>query len=319
MRQPSRLFLLLILGLLLLPMAPVSADDSAMPEKLRVTYVKLPLNVPAVIVKHQAMLEKEFDHDGISITWPEITSGGKQTQALAAGSIDIASVVSSTAAITARANGADLKIVAVFARAPKAFNVMAVHPEITTVKDLKGRKVGGPKGSLLNQTLFAALMDNGLHPDDVGYVHMGVPKAMAAMIGGSLDAALIAGPFVPKAESQGARIIASGEGLVKGLIVTAVNASFLNQHPDLVRRYLAVQKKALAFCQDNPEKMFAIVARETGLEVKDVKRMYPWYDFDPAIQESDMKDLEMTQQFLVESGMLEKPTDIGTLVADLGK
>ena len=40
---------------------------------------------------------------------------------------------------------------------------------------------------------------------------------------------------------------------------------------------------------------------------------------DPTIRDSDMKDLEMIRQFLVESGRLEKHTDIGTPVANLSK
>lgn len=293
-----------------------AAADTARLDKLRVTYVKLPLNVPSILVKHFGLLEKELARDKVGVEWLEITSGGKQTQALAAGSIDIASVVSSTAAITARANGMDLKIVAAYARAPRAFNVMAIDPAIQRVMDLKGKKVAGPKGSLLNQTLFAALLQKGLRPEDVGYVHMPVPKALAALIGGSVDAALIAGPAVPQAEGQGARVIANGQGLVKGLIVTAVAESFLKQHADLVKRYLKVQRKALAYMKAHPEQTYQIVADETDLSVGDVKRMYPWYDFNPSMDAADMADLAATQVFLKESAMLAASTDIQTLVED---
>ncbi len=316
-RTAKVLSFLLTVGLIFSMVDGVFAGDAPALEALRITYVKLPLNVPAIIVKHLGLLEKEFKADGIKIERPEITSGGKQTQALAAGSIDIASVVSSTSAIMARANGVDLKIISVFARAPRAFNIVAIDPTITNVKSLKGKKVAGPKGSLLNQTLFAALVANGMGPKDVGYVHMGVPKALAALIGGSVDAALIAGPFVPKAESQGARIITTGEGLVKGLIVTAVKESFLNQYPDVVKRYVSVQNKALTFMKEKPEQTVEIVAQETGLTLESVKSMYSWYDFNMSITPSDIDDLAGTQAFLIESGMLDKPTDINSLVKDM--
>jgi sulfonate transport system substrate-binding protein len=314
-----RVVLVLVLSLMpiILYSYSVSAADAGQADKLRLTYVKLPLNVPMILVKHFELLEKEFAKDGITVEWYEITSGGKQTQALAAGSIDIASVVSSTAAISARANGMDLKIIAVFARAPRAFNVVAINPEIRNVADLKGKKVAGPKGSLLNQTLFAALLQNGLKPEDVGYVHMPVPKALAALVSRSVDAALIAGPTVPTAEKQGARIIANGEGLVKGLIVTAVGESFLEKHPNLVKRYLQVQRSALSFMQTHPDKTFEIVANETGLSKDEVKHMYAWYDFNPTINSSDMADLTATQAFLVQSGMLAAATDINALVEDM--
>lgn len=288
-----------------------------MPEKLRITYVKYPLNVPAVVVKNLGLLEKEFSGEKIAIERPEITSGGKQTQAMAAGSIDIASVISSTSAITARANGVDIKIVGIFARAPKAFNVMAMDPNIRTVSDLKGKTIGGPKGSLLNQTLFAALHNESIQPGAVNYVHMPVPKAMAALLGKSIDAALIAGPGVPKAKAQGAHIVVNGEGLVKGLIVTAVRGQFLEMYPEIVKRYLRVQKDAIAFMTENPQKTYEIVAQETGLGIEDVKNMYSWYNFDPEFQPADITDLKDTQKFLLDSGMLEKPTSIEDMIEDL--
>lgn len=318
-KTPIIISFAMVLCFMLTVVTNALAADTTMPDKIRITYVKLPLNVPAIIVKHLGLLEKEFETDGITIERPEITSGGKQTQALAAGSVDIASVLSSTSAITARANGVDLKVFSAFARAPRAFNIVSIDPDIKSIKDLKERKIAGPKGSLLNQTLYAALKKNSMEPKDVGYVHMGASKALTALLGGSVDAALIAGPLVPKATSQGARIIASGEGLVKGLIVTAVKESFLEEHTDLVKRYLAVQQQALIFMNDNPEETYKIVAKETGLDVDNVKNMYSWYDFTPLISVSDMQDLTTTQDFLVESGMLDKPTDIKAMVADISR
>ncbi len=317
MKRTVRALFFLTVVLIFSMAAGAFAGNTPALETLRITYVKLPLNVPAIIVKHFKLLEKEFKADRIKIERPEITSGGKQIQALAAGSIDIASVISSTSAIMARANGVDLKIISVFARAPRAFNIVAIDPTITDVISLKGKKVAGPKGSLLNQTLFAALVANGMSPQDVGYVHMGVPKALAALIGGSVDAALIAGPFLPKAESQGAHIIATGEGLVKGLIVTALKESFLKQYPEVVKRYINVQNKALIFMKEKPEQTFEIVAQETGLTLENVKSMYSWYDFNMSITPSDIADLSGTQTFLIDSGMLDKPTDIKSLLNDM--
>ena len=38
--------------------------------------------------------------------------------------------------------------------------------------------------------------------------------------------------------------------------------------------------------------------------------MAGWYDFDPAIREEDIADLEQTQDFLIQTGMLEKDKKI---------
>jgi sulfonate transport system substrate-binding protein len=222
-------------------------------DKISITYVKLPLNVPAILAKRLGLFEKEFGPSGISIERPELTAGPRQTEAMAAGSVQFASVLSSDSAILAGANGIDLKVIGVFCRAPKAFNVMAKNPAIKGVADLRGKTVAGPKGSLLNQLLFAALKKEGLKPSDLKYVNMAGVQAQAALISGSVDAALIAGPSLIKAEASGARVIANGEGLVKGLIVMAVSGPFLKNQPDLVKRYLKAHDQSLQYFKTRPE------------------------------------------------------------------
>ena len=284
-------------------------------DKISITYVKLPLNVPAILAKRLGLFEKEFGPNGISIERPELTAGPRQTEAMAAGSVQFASVLSSDSAILAAANGVDLKVIAVFSRAPKAFNVMTRNPAIKGVADLKGKTVAGPKGSLLNQLLFAALKKEGLKPADVKYVNMAGVQAQAALIAGSVDAALIAGPSQIKAEASGARVIANGEGLVKGLIVIAVSGPFLKNQPDLVKRYLNVHDQALQYFKAHPEESAKLVAEETEISEADVKRMLPWYDFDPRITDSDIADMAATQTFLQENEMLTNTIDMKDLIA----
>jgi len=284
-------------------------------DKISITYVKLPLNVPAIVAKRLGLFEKEFGSDGILIQRPELTAGPKQTEAMAAGSVQFASVLSSDSAILAGANGVDLKVISVFSRAPKAFNVMTRNPAIKGVADLKDKTVAGPKGSLLNQLLFAALKKEGLKPTDVKYVNMAGVQAQAALISGSVDAALIAGPAQIKAEASGARVIANGEGLVKGLIVTAVSGQFLKNHPDLVKRYLKVHEQALEYLKTHPDEAIKLVAEETEIGEADVRRMLPWYDFDPRITDSDLADMKATQIFLQESEMLTNTIDMKDLIA----
>jgi len=205
-------------------------------DKLSITYVKLPLNAPAILAKRLGLFEKEFGPDGIAIQRPELTAGPQQTQALAAGSVQFASVLSSDSAILAKSNGVDLKVIAVFARAPKAFNVMTKNPAIKKVTDLRSKTVAGQKGSLLNHLLFAALKKEGMTPADVKYVNMPGAQAQAALMSGSVDAALIAGPSIVPAEAAGARVIVNGDGLIGGLLVVAVSGSFLRDYPDMVKR-----------------------------------------------------------------------------------
>ena len=77
--------------------------ESAKPalKELKVTYVKSPLNIPSIVDKHNQTLVKEFGKDKITVTFPEINSGAKQTEALASGSLDVCSALGGTSAILA--------------------------------------------------------------------------------------------------------------------------------------------------------------------------------------------------------------------------
>ena len=302
------------------PSAPATtpaAPAAAKPGAITITYVKAPLNVPSILEKKLAAFDKEFAKDNIKVSYPEITVGSKQTEAMAAGSLDFAHCLGGTSAILAAANGVDLKIISMYSRAPKAFVVLVKGTAIQNIADLKGKKVAGPKGTILHQLILAALAKNGLRPDDIQFVSMDLPSSAAALMNGSVDAALSAGPDAIRAEKAGARILTNGEGLVEATIVTAVRGDFLTKQPELVKRFLTVHQAAVAHIKANPEEALQLTAAETGLPLETVRQMLPWYDFDPTIKPSDIAELKRTQDFLIQNGMLKKSIEIEKIIAQI--
>ena len=286
-------------------------------KELKVTYVKQPLNIPSIVDKANQTIVKGFEIDGTKVTFPEISSGAKQTEALAAGSLDIASCLGGTSAILAASNGADVKVVGIYSRAPKAFNIMVKDPAIKTAADLKGKRVAGPKGTILHQILAAALVKEKLTLKDVEFRSIGIPAAVNALLSGEADAALVAGADVLRAQKAGAHILANGEGLVNATIVVGVGGKFLKEHPEAVKKYMTLHQENIEFMKKNPEKAFEFTAKETGLSIEDVKLMAPWYDFSTAITEKDIKDLEETQAFLLANDMQKKKIDIKSMLAEV--
>lgn len=291
----------------------VSAADV---EEIAISYVKLPLNVPSIIEKEKQLFEKEFNPDGIKVIFPEITQGSKMTQAVAAGSLDFCNALGGTSLILAAANGVDIKMIGVYSRAPKAFTIMAKDPAIKTTADLKGKKVVGPKGTILHQLLLASLNKNNLAAADVEFVNLGIARGISALLSESADAALVAGPAVPQALNNGAHIIESGEGLLDATIVIGVSGKFLEKNPQLVARYLKVHQQSLNFMEKNPEETYRLAAKETGISEADVKKMYGWYDFSSEIRKSDIKELKKTQEFLLENDLLSNSVQIESLIVD---
>lgn len=298
------------------PKAPEKKAAAPLKE-LKVTYVKQPLNIPSIVDKANQTIVKGFEKDGTKVTFPEISSGAKQTEALAASSLDIASCLGGTSAILAASNGADVKVVGIYSRAPKAFNIMVKDPAIKTAADLKGKRVVGPKGTILHQILAAALVKEKLTLKDVEFRSIGIPAAVNALLAGEADAALVAGADVLRAQRAGARILANGEGLVNATIVIGVSGKFLKEHPETVKKYMALHQESIDFMKKNQDKAFEFTAKETGLSPEDVKLMAPWYDFSTAITAKDLKDLEETQEFLLANDMQKKKIDIKSMIAEV--
>ncbi|WP_156787146.1 NrtA/SsuA/CpmA family ABC transporter substrate-binding protein [Thermanaerovibrio velox] len=283
-----------------------------------VTYVKAPLNVPSIIERKLGIIDRAMEALKLKVEYPEITAGPDQTRAMAAGSVQVAHCLGGTSALLAASEGVDLKIVGIYSRAPRAFTILVKKDSpIRDVKDLKGRKVAGPKGTVLHQLLSAALEREGLELSDVQFVPMGIPEAVAALSSGAVDAALAAGPAVRLATQRGARVLTDGRGLVDGITVIAMSGRFLAEHPEAVRAFMRAHREALQLMKQDRLRAVELTAQETGLSQGDVISMMSLYDFDPSVRPEDLKELEKTQNFLIRNRMMRKRVDLGRLVRPL--
>ncbi|MGO0985669.1 ABC transporter substrate-binding protein [Clostridioides difficile] len=310
----------LLIGMTILTLTTVSLagcakkNDGENISEINLTYVKSPLNVPSIIQKQDDLFGKEFKKDNIAVNFHEITTGPEQTQALAAGEIDFLHALGGTSALIAASNGVDLKILNTYSRSPKGFMILTNNDSIKSAADLSGKKVAGPKGTILHQVLIAAFDKEGLSMDDVEFVNMGIPEASAALSDGSVDAALIAGPAALKAMKSGSKLVANGEGLVDGIIVTAVSTDFAEKYPDIVERFMKVENETLEYVNNNFDEAMKKVAKEVDLSVEETKELYTWYDFSLDITDKDISSLEDTQDFLIKNGLQEKKVNIKELI-----
>lgn len=282
-------------------------------DKLVFTYVVSPLNVPSIIEKDKQIFAKSFEDMGISVEYAEINSGADQTQALASGDVQILYAVGATSVILSAANGADIKVLNMYSRSPKAFCMYSKDDSLTTPESLKGKTIAGPAGTNLHELLVAYLATADMTIEDVNYVNMGIPDAKAGLDGGSVDAALIAGATAYQAKQQGYHMVADGEGLIKAIIAVAVREDFYKANQDVIDRFMQAQQEIASFIKDNQEEALAIVAKELDLDEAAVKEMYDYYDFSMEISDEDKDGFQKTADFMLESNMIEAPLDVNTL------
>lgn len=282
-------------------------------DKLVLTYVTSPLNVPTIVEKDQQILNKTFEDMGISIEYAEITSGADQTQALASGDVQILNAVGATSVILSAANDADIKVLSMYSRSPKAFAMYCKDNNIQSPEDLRGKTIAGPVGTNLHQLLISYLATANMSLEDVNYVNMGIPDAKAALDGGSVDVALLAGPTGYNALKQGYHMIADGEGLIDAIIAVAVTEEFYNNNKDVIEKFVQAQNEISTFINENKEETFEIVSKVLDIDETAVKDMYEHYDFSTEISQNDIDGFQRTADFMLESGMIEKEINVSDL------
>ena len=273
-------------------------------KEVNVSYVKSPFNLPSIVAKHTGMLEDAFDEKGVKVNFFEINSGAKQSEAMAAGSLDIGGVVNTTSVILANANGNNVEIVSGYSRPVEVF-ALVVNENIKTIGDLKGKKIAGPKGTVLHQMLASALESEGMSMDDVELIQMGLPKGAAALQAGSIDGALLAAGLLIHSVKSGAHVLFTAEGYVKPILVTAARDNFKKDYPEAVKIYVDVHKKAYKWIKDNYKEAIQMGADEQGISFEDAEKLYNWTEFDFGISKEDIEFMRKDIEFLKSSGMLE--------------
>lgn len=281
--------------------------------KLVFTYVTSPLNVPTIIEKNQGIFAKDFEEMGITTDYAELTSGADQTQALASGDVQVLYAVGATSVILSAANGADIKVLNMYSRSPKAFCMYSKDDTLNSPESLKGKTIAGPTGTNLHELLVSYLAQADMTLDDVNYVNMSIPDAKAGLDGGSVDVALLAGAAAYNAEKQGCHKVTDGEGLIKAIIAVATTQKFYDEHPEVIAQLEKSQQEIADFMKENPDETISIVAKELDLDEEAVKEMYGYYDFSLDISDDDKNGFQKTADFMLKSGMIDEPLDVNTL------
>jgi len=207
-------------------------------------------NPVSMILKQKGSLEKEFTKDGISIVWVQSAGSNKALEFLNAGSIDFGSTAGS-AALVAKINGNPIKSIYVYSRPEWTALVTAKDSKIATVADLKGKRVAVTRGTDPHIFLVRALLSVGLTEKDITPVLLQHPDGKTALIRGDVDAWAGLDPMMAQAEVEdGARLFyRNKEANTWGILNT--REEFLKDHPDLVRRVLAVYEEARKYSLSN--------------------------------------------------------------------
>jgi sulfonate transport system substrate-binding protein len=203
------------------------------------------------------------------VNWSDFTSGPPMLEAMASGSVDIGGV-GDAPPVFAASGGEAVEIVGARQTSTGDQDAVVVPKgsSITSITQLKGKKIAYGSGSSANYNLLTVLNKAGLTTKDVTLVNLQPANALAAFTSGSVDAWDIWPPYVQQVVAQdGAKVISVGPqyGSPYSFEVASKAAVANPAKAAAIKVYLATLDKAYAWTASHPNSWGAAWGAATGL------------------------------------------------------
>jgi sulfonate transport system substrate-binding protein len=246
------------LSLLALPEA-LAADPV---KEIRIDWATY--NPVALVMRNSKALEQEFAKDGIAIRWVMSAGSNKALEFLNAGSLDFGSTAGA-AALVGRINGNPIKSVYVYSRPEWTALVTRKDTGIKSVADLRGKRVAVTRGTDPHIFLVRALAGAGLTEKDVKLVLLQHADGRLALQRKDVDAWAGLDPMMASAEIEEGAVLFFRNADANTWGILNVREAFAAQHPEIVRRVLAVYEKSRRWALDNPKGISDVLVDVTKL------------------------------------------------------
>jgi taurine transport system substrate-binding protein len=222
-----------------------------------------------------AAADGEFNRaTGWAIEWRRFESSVDVLRALESGVVSIAELGSSHVALGA-VRGVDFQLIGISNRIGSAEALIARNGAgISSVKDLKGKRIGVLFGSTAHYSLLGALEEAKLSSKDVTLLDMNSEQILSAWKEREIDATFIWEPARSQVLKGGRLIVGAGSiAAAQTYDGWVVNRDWAVQNADFVRAFLGVIESANARFRSNPASFAAgtpaakSIARATGIGV----------------------------------------------------
>jgi NitT/TauT family transport system substrate-binding protein len=199
-------------------------------------------------------------------------AGPEATHALLSGALDATYIGPGPSTNAYAKSGGEA--VRVISGATSGGAALVVKPEITSVADLKGKKIASPQlGNTQDIALRSYLKEQGLETTqegggDVQIVPQENSQTVDTFATGTIDGAWVPEPYLSRLVNEGGTVLVDERTLwPEGKFVTTnllVRTDFLEEHPDVVKALLEGQVAANESINDDPANAQKVVGEAIG-------------------------------------------------------
>jgi len=266
-------------GLPKLPTAPV----------VRIGFFANVTHAPALVAQQLRLFETFLGKDGTKVEYTAFNAGPAAIEAMKGGAIDISYIGPNPSVSGYTTTGGTL--LRVVSGATSGGAQFITKPSITTVAQLKGKKIATPQlGNTQDVALRSWLKDNGLSTSttgggDVTVVPTDNATSLTLFKKGDIDGAWVPEPWASRLVLEGGgRVFLDEKSLwPAGQFVTTdiiASQSFLNKYPGTVRSVLQANNSAIKYIAANVQKSKDVVQQQitkwTGKPLPDAVITRSW-------------------------------------------
>ncbi|WP_255436359.1 aliphatic sulfonate ABC transporter substrate-binding protein [Tessaracoccus sp. MC1756] len=229
--------------------APATVDD------INVGYIEDGNGCMLVAV---AETQDLWEKHGLKANTLAFTNGPLQIQALGTGDLDFGYIGFGALWLPMSDQA---KVVSINSRGT-ADRVIA-QPGITSMAELKGKKVGVPEGTSGDMLLNLALEEAGMTIDDIERIPMDPPTTISAFASKQIDAAGIWYPHVETIKNQVPDLVEvakSTDFADLAFLAAQVAGTDIQDRPEVLAKFQAVCKEAFTWAAANREELNGILA-----------------------------------------------------------
>ncbi|RDW16914.1 aliphatic sulfonates ABC transporter substrate-binding protein [Oceanobacillus arenosus] len=292
-----------------------NASTEGTPEKIRMDYAYY--SPTSLVLKEKGWLEEEFEEEGIEIEWVLSQGSNKALEFLNSNSVDFGSSAGA-AALISKANGAPIKNVYIYSKPEWTALVTMPDSDISSVKDLSGKKVAATIGTDPYIFLLRALSAEGIPAADVEIINMQHGDGANALTKGSVDAWAGLDPNMARVEleSDASLFYRNVDFNTYGFL--NVREDFAADYPEYVNRVIAAYEKAREWTIENPEEAAGILAKEASISMEVAQLTMERNDFSEAIPEMIHHDALIEAGKVLQAGeVIEANVDLEEITSEL--
>lgn len=270
------------------------------------------------IAQKEGFLKAELDKAGYTFEILGFTGGSAVNEALNSKAIDVV-VYGDLPGYTGRAQGLDIRAFATTNSQLHCGILASEASGVSSVTDLKGKKVVVPTGTVLQKYFLDELAAAGISPADVAQVNA-IQDGPTMLTSGQVDALVstLSPIELYLQKLPGSKVVASSvtNPSIATMSLFYGRSEFLDQNGEVAKAIVRALRQSHEFAASNPDKAWQDLATKT-MDASIIKQAYPdgtFASFDPQIGDDVRKKFENMATFAKDNKLVNKDVDLSTFL-----